>query len=48
MVQDADTGDITEDTTELLMYGYEMSNTKLHMEEQWVRSVFTVTCYSLH
>jgi len=37
MVQDADTGDIIEQTEELLMYGYEMYNHKLHMQEQWVR-----------
>ena len=37
MVTDFQTGEIVEDTLEIFMYGYEMLNTKLQMQEQWVR-----------
>jgi hypothetical protein len=41
VVNDTDTGGYVDDTTEMFMYGCEMLNTKLHVQGQWVRIVFT-------
>jgi hypothetical protein len=43
VVQDFQNKNILEDTVEQFMYGYEMFNTRLHMEEQWVRIILLST-----